>query len=106
MANEFLGGQSRAKLGRIEPRDREVVEAKQDLVSADPTASSSVLSPRPENLTDKVANGMRCFPVIASGQQSNPVAPRVKDWIASSQELLAMTGKQPYFMGYISSPAR
>jgi len=26
-------------------------------------------------------------------------------WIASSQGLLAMTGKQPYFMGYILSQA-
>jgi len=26
-------------------------------------------------------------------------------WIASSQGLLAMTGKQLYFMGYISSQA-
>ena len=34
--------------------------------------------------------------------RSNPVAPRVKDWIVSSQGLLAMTERQLCSMGYLS----
>jgi hypothetical protein len=45
---------------------------------------------------------MRCFPVIASVAKQSTSAHGAK-WIASSQGLLAMTGKQLYFMGYMSS---
>jgi len=45
---------------------------------------------------------MRCFPVIASVAKQSTSAHGAK-WIASSQGLLAMTGKQLDFMGYMSS---
>ena len=47
---------------------------------------------------------LSCFPVIASAAKQSIFAHVVK-WIASSQELLAMTGKQLNFMSYISSQA-
>jgi hypothetical protein len=55
-----------------------------------------------QSLAEKAASEMRSFPVIASAAKQSISAHGAR-WIASSQELLAMTGKQLDFIGYISS---
>src|SRR4051812_6819151 len=46
---------------------------------------------------------MRCLNRSLRAQRSNPYRRKAESWIASSQGLLAMTGKQLYFTGYIPS---